>query len=184
MIYFALIITVFIFYFRSKKAVDKRILLNEMTVIYEKMEITVLNNNIQLNNNIVSFLESHKNMVVNPEFADIKIIMAFAKDKKKNAKNKSKIQLNDIPEPLMELSQNFKEAFVGVVKLSMLRWSFIRICLICGTFLLFDYFFHFGTRFYRRANVHLSKVMTPNPYVSSILTGQNQDEITNLVFAS
>lgn len=158
---------------------DKRILLNEMSTTYEKMEITILKNDIPLNNNIVAFLRAHKNIIINPEFADIKIIMAIAKNKSKQRKNT--LNISDIPNSLIELSEDFKNAFIGVVKLSMLRWSFIRICLICGTFLLFDYFFHSGTRFYSKANIQLSKVMTPNPYVSSILTGQNQDEITNVV---
>lgn len=179
-LYIVLVIVGFSLYFRRKKSMDRKILINEMTAIYEKMEISLLKNEAKINGDIASFLMSHKNLVVNPEYADIRIIMHYNNDKNKRQKP-SKINEENIPEYLLELSNEFKSRFVGLVRLSMLNWRFIRVCLLCGTFLFLDYFLHFGGKFYRKASTTLESVITPNPYVASVITGRNQENLTEVL---
>jgi hypothetical protein len=178
---FLVIISLLLIYYRTKKRIDKKVLLNNLSIIYERMEIAILDNNIKVNDDIIKFLKSHKNILVNPEFADIQIIMALERNIKRNKNIKNEISINDknIPAELHKLSDDFKTNFIGLVKLSMLRWSFIKTCLLCGTILFIAYIFKLSSKVFEVTNKHLGRIIKPNPYVVSVLTDRNHDKITH-----
>lgn len=172
------LIFLFTTYYRTKKRNDKKILLNNLSIIYERMEIYLLNNNISYNDDIVKFLKSHKNIVVNPDFADIKIIMNLRETMAETKQSINSIDEKNIPMELHSLSNQFKTNFVGLVKLSMLHWSFIRTCLFCGTILFVSYVFKVSDRVFQTTNKRLGSFIKTNPDVVSVLTHRNQENLT------
>lgn len=132
-------------YIGRKKYVLKHIFINNMVVLYENMEIYIAKNNTPVDGNLIDFLKAHKNIAVNPEFADIDVFMGLKRKMKVNKKTgQNNIKLDKIPKELLDMSKEINVNFVKLLRLSMLKWSFLRLCMFCSLIILFEYFFHIG----------------------------------------
>lgn len=139
-----LIFAAFYLYVERKKYVLKHVFANNLATLYESMEIHIVKNNLPVDGNLINFLKVHKNIAVNPEFADIDVFRGLKRKIKDSKRAQEKIKLDKIPKELIDISMEFNANFVKLLRLSMLKWSFLRMCLFCSLIILFEYFFHLG----------------------------------------
>jgi len=113
--------------------IKRQIRLNEMEIIYEKMEQFVYKNELQNDSFVTAFLKPYKNYVVNTGFADIQILIALfmnvlrqngVEDLKKKKEKYDKL-LNHIPKDLKEMSVEFNKKLGRVISLSVFRADFL-----------------------------------------------------------
>lgn len=107
----------------------RQICFNQMTSIYDRMELFAFENNLQNDKNIIAYLMPFKNYVVNTEFADIEILAGRITKIPKSVfetKKKKYLELKkSIPEELKVFSSEFDIELDKAIKLSILRASFL-----------------------------------------------------------
>ena len=104
--------------------------LNDLEIVYDKMEMYFMKRNIALSNNHIEFLKIFKNLVVNPTYLDIQILIVlhnFANQEEKLGENSHWFH-----ETLKSLGYDFEELFKKfdylvrqITKLSYYKPSFI-----------------------------------------------------------
>jgi hypothetical protein len=114
-----LIFALLYIYVERKKYVLKHIFINNMVVLYENMEIYIAKNNTPVDGNLIDFLKVHKNIVVNPEFADIDVFMGLKRKMKNNKKTMQNIKLDKIPQELIDISKEINGNFVKLLRLTV-----------------------------------------------------------------
>jgi hypothetical protein len=125
----AAIIAGIIYLVREHIINKKTIYFNELISIYDSMEIYMLKNKLLPTNELLSFLKSFKYLVVNREFADIKImlkleLMTSQKRKEENAMRFVTIKKSIHPELLL-ISQDFYRVYDKLIILSMFNFKFV-----------------------------------------------------------
>ena len=104
--------------------------ITNMSLAYSKMETYLVENNIILNNDKLRFMTIFKNLIINPDFLDIQILLLtkIAVEKSGNLKNNS-IWFNDILTNLgPDFEMHFKEfdkSADKLVKLSIYKPDFL-----------------------------------------------------------
>ncbi len=104
--------------------------INNLSIIYDRMEMYFVKNNIKLNKDYIEFLKIFKNFVVNPDFLDIQVLMlAKMATEKEGILQKNTEWFN---KTLTSLGDNFKIIFKEfdkntneIVFLSTLKPDFI-----------------------------------------------------------
>lgn len=117
----------------------KRIILfNDLGSIYDRMELYVIQNNITPNNNIIEYLRTFKNLVINKGFADVRIYLAIElttpEDVKQMARDRYLAIKEDVPAELLLMSDEFHRTYDQLVVQSM--WSLSFLCFFAKIFIL------------------------------------------------
>lgn len=109
--------------------------INNLGRIYDEMEYHFVKNDIILSNNHLEILKRYKNLVVNPDFLDIKFLISIQILMEKNkADIKSEISFFDstiksMSNEFKTLLNEFDKNANDIIKLSMLKPDFIYFVL-------------------------------------------------------
>ncbi len=128
---------------RAKIHIDRRILKHELKILYEKMEILLLQSSNYIDNDMKSYLLPFKNIAVNPEYLDPKVSAALRRlAEKQDTKSYSVALFQDIENQFPELKK-YKDSFNTLCKelfqLNFLKISNIDICVFCSIVYLTEY---------------------------------------------
>ena len=130
----ALIITIVaVFLFVTRQIIEYRrfVKINSLKSLYDKMEMFLIKNNVELTNERIWFLKLFKNLTVNPEYLDLQVLVIckIQLDKKgvdlKVKKSNYDKTLNSFPEEFKVFVADFDEVANYLIKLSMFKPDFV-----------------------------------------------------------
>ncbi|THD67636.1 hypothetical protein E7Z59_08230 [Robertkochia marina] len=103
---------------------------NNLKIIYDRMEMYFVRKEIILNNDYIAFLKSFKNLSVNPEYLDIQVLMAnkMMLEKKGmlvDGAKKFDETLESLGKDFMPIFQEFDNNTTEIIKLSLVKPDFL-----------------------------------------------------------
>ena len=104
---------------------------NNLDRIYDRMEYYIATEKIELSPAAIRFFKSYKNLVVNPEFADIQVlVMLTVLSPNKNLSTR-RVEFESIkkslPAPIISLAEKFDSEVRSLINLSMFRPNFVYL---------------------------------------------------------
>lgn len=104
--------------------------ISNLNVIYEKMEMHFVNNDIILKRDYVELLKIFKNFTVNPEYLDIQILLLFKIASEKNGSLKKDSlwfdrTLNSLDKNFQDIFEEFDDVTNKIINVSYLKPDFI-----------------------------------------------------------
>lgn len=134
-------IVVFSFLMINRVIKNKRIIhINSLISIYDCIEYDIIVNKITPNNDLINFLKGFKNIVKNPELADIQVLLFIISKSKNNESMRKRYDkvLNNLPESTQTKIKGFNVIVEKLIILSMLKPDFIFYALRKSITLLFE----------------------------------------------
>lgn len=102
---------------------------NELKVIYDNMEMFAIEQNIVPTNILLNFLKSYKFLIVNKEFADVRIALGMrlliSDDEFDKKRMKWSLLKKQLPQELIEYGEEFNKIYDDLIKLSYWNLSFL-----------------------------------------------------------
>lgn len=112
-------------YLRTRRIIE----LNKLNALYDEMEFYCVKNQVVISNNVINYLRGYKNIVINPQYADIQMILGFliTSDKKKleRFQNEYNELLKTIPNGLKAKGEAFEIVYHRLVRLSYFKIDFV-----------------------------------------------------------
>ena len=106
-----------------------------MNMLYDKMELYVVQNNIVLDNDTIEYLKGFKRLVINPEYLDVHVLFVILqnipKNKMEEMKRKRQEILKKIPQELKDIAFEFDKQSRSLLTLSVLRPAFVLFLIYC-----------------------------------------------------
>ncbi|WP_321287840.1 hypothetical protein [uncultured Sunxiuqinia sp.] len=114
-------------YLRIKRT--RVVLINDLRVIYSKIETQVIVEKVRPDNKLVNLLKGYKNMLKNPDLADIQVMVALSmmlpKHKAKKWRLHHEKYMAAMPQSVRELDTEFDLVIRKLINMSMLKPDFI-----------------------------------------------------------
>lgn len=106
----------------------------QLDLVYNKMEMFFVENNIHINTNYVEFLKVFKNLTTNPDYLDIEILLLSKKIVEKNGKLKESkkwlsLTRQSLPKEFNSLIVQFDKHSYEIIKLSIYKPGFVAYAL-------------------------------------------------------
>lgn len=129
LLFVVLILIILLFQMRSYIKNSREIILNEMRVLYDYIELSVVRNRVVLNNEVVTYLKTHKTFIINPEYADIRVLLAIinrlSEAELERMKSESQHVESGLPKDLIELGNKFNKKLLHLTFYSFFKANFI-----------------------------------------------------------
>lgn len=107
----------------------RQIAFNRIDTIYDKIEVYIIKNDIEINSSMSSLLKSMKAIKINNELADIHILLVARQNipKREFENNKKEYEkfIADLPEGLIALKKEFDHNVNKAIALSIFRVEFL-----------------------------------------------------------
>ncbi len=144
----------------------KESLFNALDLVYDKMELSIVQYNVELDNSVKRYLTGFKSYLVKREMADIRVMLAIKKLIpateweeliKANDKLKSKL-----PEPILELEAEFGKIIQKLITISIFTTDFLFYLTIAAL-----------KKFLRTSKINLHPVDYIRVRIENLTTSEN-----------
>jgi hypothetical protein len=124
--------------FRKYVNAKRVVYYNQLDGIYDRMELFIAKSGMKLDDLHIKYLKAYKNLIVNPELADIRIMLMLEVLTPNKSFDKQKAEFKavreSLPEELNSLTEKFDSTVRSLINLSMLKpafaYSIIRLIII------------------------------------------------------
>lgn len=111
-LFLLLAFTILTIVYLANRVVKRDVLYSKLIMLYDKMEMVIIKNNLPISKEVRKYLERHKFFVVNPRYTDIEVVLVGKSNTTSEYINDVKINKNTveilIPE-LIDISIEFEK---------------------------------------------------------------------------